>query len=320
MNNSQLQSSFVGLSSRDSFGQVIVELGKEHENIVALTADLTGSVKLAKFKEIFPERFFNFGIAEQNMMGAAAGLTLADKMPFVCTYAVFSSMRACEQVRTDIAYNGLPVRIVSTHGGFSFGIAGATHHAIEDIGINRVISGMTVLVPADGVETASIVRALIDLKGPAYVRLSRIKEKQVYHQDFDYKIGQPGLLREGKDILLIATGGQVGESLEAAKLLGEHHIEAGVMNISTIKPMDQEAVVRLINGYPNAMTIEEHNVMNGLGSAVAEVIALNNLDVHFKMHGLYDVFTTSGPYRDMLRYYQLDAEGICETVLKFLDE
>jgi len=298
MNNSQLQSSFVGLSSRDSFGQVIVELGKEHENIVALTADLTGSVKLAKFKEIFPERFFNFGI----------------------TYAVFSSMRACEQVRTDIAYNGLPVRIVSTHGGFSFGIAGATHHAIEDIGINRVISGMTVLVPADGVETASIVRALIDLKGPAYVRLSRIKEKQVYHQDFDYKIGQPGLLREGKDILLIATGGQVGESLEAAKLLGEHHIEAGVMNISTIKPMDQEAVVRLINGYPNAMTIEEHNVMNGLGSAVAEVIALNNLDVHFKMHGLYDVFTTSGPYRDMLRYYQLDAEGICETVLKFLDE
>jgi transketolase len=254
------------------------------------------------------------------MMSAAAGLTLADKIPFVCTYAVFSSMRACEQVRTDIAYNGLPVRIVSTHGGFSFGIAGATHHAIEDIGINRVFSGMTVLVPADGVETASIIRALMNLKGPAYVRLSRIKEKQVYEQDFEYKIGQPDLLKEGKDILLIATGGQVGESLEAAELLGKHDVDAGVMNISTIKPMDQKAVVSLIDGYPYAMTIEEHNIINGLGSAVAEVIALNNLDIQFKIHGLYDEFTTSGPYRDMLHYYRLDGEGICETALKFLDE
>lgn len=313
-------SPLVGLSSRDAFGKIIVELAEEHENIVAVTADLTDSVKLKDFSRQFPDRFINFGVAEQNMMGAAAGLTLAGKMPFACTYAVFSSMRACEQVRTDIAYNDLPVRIVSSHGGISFGIAGATHHAIEDVGIYRGFSGMTVLVPADGVETASILRAVVRLPGPAYVRLSRVKEKQVYTHEFDYEIGKPDLLRAGKDLLLIATGAQVGESLEAADLLHAVGIDAGVLNVSTIKPIDHNVILDILSNYPAAMTVEQHNILNGLGSAIAEIIAESQLAIRFLRHGLKDVFTTSGPYNELLRYYQLDPKGIHDTAVRFLDQ
>ena len=319
MNQTQTQSPFIGLSSREAFGKVIVELGSENPNIVALTADLTSSVKLAEFKAKFPDRFVNFGVAEQNLMGAAAGLTLAGKIPFACTYAVFSSLRACEQIRTDIAYNDLPVRIVSSHGGFSFGIAGATHHAIEDIGISRSIAGLAVLVPADAVETAAIIRALVDLPGPAYVRLNRIREKTIYTNDFEYKIGKPDLIQEGKDILLIATGAQVGESVDASQLLRKKGISAGVLNISSIKPIDEQAVVKILKDYPAAMTIEQHNIINGLGSTISEIIAKFNLNIKFKRHGLKDIFTTSGPYRELLQYYQLDPEGIHDTAVQLLD-
>lgn len=315
-----IQSPFIGQSSRDAFGKVIVELGTENEVVVALTADLTDSVKLNEFKEKFPNRFFNLGVAEQNMMGVAAGLTLAGKIPYACTYAVFSSMRALEQVRTDIAYNDLPVRIVSSHGGISFGVAGATHQAIEDIGIYRGIAGMTVLVPADAVETASIIRATVDLPGPVYVRLNRIKEKPVYTSEVAYQIGQPDLIESGKDILLIATGAQVGESVDAAKLLQESGVDAGVLNVSSIKPIDQTTMVDILNNYPVVMTVEQHNIINGLGSAIAEIIAENRLNMRFKRHGLYDFFTTSGPYESLLEYYHLDPQGIHDTVMRFLDE
>ena len=320
MNAINSTSMFVGLSSREAFGKVITQLGEQNEKVVALTADLTNSVKLNEFKARFPTRFFNFGVAEQNMMGAAAGLTLAEKIPFACTYAAFSSMRACEQVRTDIAYNDLPVKIVSSHGGFSFGIAGATHHALEDVGIFRGMAGMTVLVPADAVETAAILREIVDLPGPVYVRLSRVKEKTVYSKDFDYKIGSPDLLQEGNDIVLIAMGAQVGGALEAARLLMENGINAGVMNVSTIKPMDKETVVSILEKYPTAMTVEEHNIINGLGSAIAEVIAEYHVDIKFMRHGLRDVFTTSGLYPELLKYYHLDAQGIRETATKFLEK
>jgi len=313
------KSPYIRLSSREAFGKVIVELGSINKNIVALTADLTKSVKLGEFEEAFPDRFINVGVAEQNLMGVAAGLTLAGKIPFACTYAVFSSMRACEQVRTDIAYNDLPVRIVSSHGGISFGIAGATHQAIEDIGINRSIAGMTVLVPADAVETAAIIRAIVDLPGPAYVRLNRIREKTVYTNDFEYKIGKPDLIREGKDVLLIATGAQVGESVEASQLLRSSGINAGVLNISSIKPIDETAVVKILKEYPAAMTIEQHNIINGLGSTIAEIIAKFNLNIKFLRHGLKDIFTTSGPYGELLQYYQLDPKGIHDTAVRLLD-
>jgi transketolase len=316
----QTQQALVGLSSRDAFGKVIVELATFNEKIVALTADLTDSVKLSSFSQKFPDRFIDFGVAEQNMMGAAAGFTLVGKIPFVCTYAVFSSMRACEQVRTDIAYNDLPVRIVSSHGGISSGVAGATHHAIEDIGISRGFSGMTVLVPADSVETAAIIRACVDLPGPVYVRLNRIKEKTVYSHAIDYQIGKPDLIRSGKDLLLIATGAQVGESLEAALLLEGTGFDAGVLNVSSIKPIDQAALIDIIKAYPIAISVEQHNIINGLGSAIAEIIAENNLDIRFLRHGLKDIFTTSGPYNALLEFYQLDPKGIYDTTLRFLDQ
>jgi len=315
----QEKSPYVGLSSREAFGKVIVELGSQNENIVALTADLTGSVKLGDFEKAFPDRFINVGVAEQNLTGVAAGLTLAGKIPFASTYAVFSSMRACEQMRTDIAYNDLPVKIVSTHGGISFGIAGATHQALEDIGIYRSVAGMTVLVPADAVETAAIIRAVVDHPGPAYVRLNRIREKTVYTHDFDYKIGQPDLLQAGKDILLIATGAQVGETLDAAQLLQKDGIDAGVMNVSSIKPIDEKAVIEVLRNYPAAMTVEQHNYINGLGSTIAEIIATANIDMQFLRHGLKDIFTTSGPYRELLQYYHLDPLGIHDTAVKLLD-
>lgn len=319
-NQNQPLSPFIGLSSRDAFGEAILKLAEENEQVVALTADLTDSVKLKDFEARFPNRFFNFGVAEQNMMGAAAGLTLAGKIPFACTYAVFSSMRACEQMRTDVAYNDLPVKIVSSHGGISFGVAGATHHAIEDIGIYRCIAGMTVLVPADGVETAAIMRAVMDIPGPVYVRLNRIKEKQVYIHDLDYKIGKPDLIKIGKDLLLIATGAQVGEALEAVKLLENAGIDAGVLNVSTIKPIDQESVLAVLKDYEFAMTVEQHNFINGLGSAIAEVIAENKVNIRFLRHGLKDRFTTSGPYAELLQYYRLDPKGICETAIRLMDQ
>jgi transketolase len=228
-------------------------------------------------------------------------------------------MRACEQVRTDIAYNGLPVKIVSTHSGISFGVAGATHQAIEDIGIYRSMAGMTVISPADGVETAAVIRAAADLESPVYIRLSRVKEKTVYEQDFDYRIGKPDLVRSGSDVLLIATGAQVGETLDAAELLAGQGVAAAVLNVSTIKPIDPRDFVDLLTAYPAVITIEQHNVINGLGSAIAEIIAENNLDIRFKRHGLYDIFTTSGPYKELLAYYQLDPQGIHDTAMRFLD-
>jgi transketolase len=315
----QEKSAYIGLSSREAFGKVILELGAENESIVALTADLTGSVKLGEFEKTYPDRFINVGIAEQNLTGIAAGLTLAGKIPFACTYAVFSSMRATEQMRTDIAYNDLPVKIVSTHAGISFGIAGATHQALEDIGIYRSIAGMAVLVPADPVETAAIIRAAVDHPGPVYVRLNRIREKTVYTHDFKYTIGQPDLLQEGSDILLIATGAQVGETLDAAKMLKETGVDAGVLNVSSIKPIDDTIVLALLSKYPAVMTIEQHNYINGLGSTIAEIIAEANLDVKFLRHGLKDIFTTSGPYRELLGYYHLDPQGIHDIALKLLD-
>ena len=314
------QSPFVGFSSRKAFGKVLVELAKENDDIVALTADLTDSVQLTEFQKTFPDRFVNFGVAEQNMTGAAAGLTLAGKIPFTCTYAAFSSMRATEQMRTDIAYNDLPVRIVSTHGGVTFDVAGATHQAIEDVGIYRGIAGMTVIAPADAVETVAVIRAVVDLPGPVYVRLNRVTEKTVYTHDFIYKIGKPDLLKPGKNLLLVATAVQVGETLNAEKLLQDKGLDARVLNLSSVKPIDEKALVEIIKDYPAVMTVEQHSILNGTGSAVAEIIAQNNLDVAFYRHGLQDIFTTSGPYKELLVYYKLDPEGICETALKFLDQ
>jgi len=310
---------FVGLSSREAYGQVLVELADQHEEIVGLSADLSGSVKMSAFRKKYPNRFINFGIAEQNMMGAAAGLTLAGKIPFASTYAVFSSMRACEQVRTDIAYNELPVKIVSTHSGISMGVGGATHHALEDIGIFRGMPGMTILSPADSTESASMFYKIMEIEGPVYVRLSRAKEKTVYTDVFDYTVGMPDHLVAGKDILLIATGPEVGESLEALDELEKTGVHAGLMNVSTLKPINQGAVADVIRQYPIVLTVEQGFINNGLGSAIAEIVSENNINVRVHRHGILDQFTTSGPYRQLLNFYKLDTQGIKDAVLTVLD-
>lgn len=309
----------VGLSSRDAYGRIIVEMAGQYKEIVCLSADLSESVKLSDFRNKYPERFINFGIAEQNMMGAAAGLTLAGKVPFASTYAVFSSMRACEQVRTDIAYNELPVKIVSTHSGISLGVGGATHHALEDIGIFRGMPGMTVLSPADAIEAASMLYKILDIEGPVYLRLSRAKEKTVYQDLFYFQVGEPDLLIKGADFLIIATGPEVGESLEAIPLLEKKGVKVGLLNVSTLKPINKNSIVKVLKQYSYAMTLEQGFITNGLGSAIAEIVSEENIDIKIHRHGILDRFTTSGPYRDLLRFYKLDTDGIMDTVLQVLD-
>lgn len=312
------ESAYINMASRDAFGKVIVELAREDKRIVALTADLGGSTRLGDFKKQFPDRMFNFGIAEQNMMGAAAGFTIGGKIPFVTTFAVFASMRAHEQARTDIAYNELPVRICASHGGMGLAPGGATHHAIEDIAVFRDMPNMTVIVPADSVEAAAAIRAITNLPGPAYLRLSRPKEPTVYTVDKPFIIGKACRVREGKDISIIAFGGSVGYSLKAAEILSEKGIEARIVDMASVKPIDRDEIISSASETGAVMTLEEHTIIGGLGSAVAEVLAEEGIAVRFLRHGLLDIFTTSGPYDDLLAFYKLDADGIAEVALNFL--
>lgn len=303
-------SKLIGISSRDAFGLTLAELAMEDNRIVALTADLAASVRLADMIKVAPERVFNFGIAEQDMMGAAAGLALGGKIPFVTTFAVFASLRAAEQARTDIAYNGLPVRICASHGGFGLAVAGATHHAIEDIAIYRNMPGMTVIVPADGVEAAAAVRAVMSLPGPSYIRLSRPTEPTVFTEYTPFTIGKARKVREGKDLTIIAYGGSVGYSLKASEILEADGLQVGVIDMATIKPLDAEAVLTAARESSAILTVEEHNIIGGLGTAVAEVLAEAGISTRFKRHGIYDHFTTAAPYPDLMALYKMDPAGI----------
>ena len=276
---------------------------------MALTADLASSTRLVEFKQVFPERMFNLGIAEQNMMGAAAGLALTGKIPFVCTFAAFASMRACEQARTDIAYNELPVRICASHGGLGLAAGGATHHSLEDLSIFRGMPGMTVLVPADSVQAAVLVREIISLKGPSYLRLSRPIELTVYSEEKEFPIGKADWLKRGKDLTIIAIGGMVGYALQAAALLEKEGLSVGVINAYSLKPFDRETILAAAKSSKAILTVEEHNIIGGLGSAVAEVLAEEGVAVRFKRHGVLDHFTTSAPYDDLIHFYQLDGVG-----------
>ena len=315
---SEQQSPFVGKPSRDAFGAVLVELARADERVVALTADLGTSVRLEAFMKEFPERVFNFGIAEQNMMGASAGLALGGKIPFVTTYAAFASMRATEQARTDVAYNELSVRICPSHGGFGLAAGGATHHALEDVSIFRTIANMRVIVPADGTQAAAATRAIAYVDGPVYMRLSRPAEPTVYTVEKPFEIGKADVVRQGKDLAIIAYGGSVGYSLKAAELLAGEGIQAGVVNMSTVKPIDRQAVIDAAQKSGAVMTVEEHNIIGGLGSAVAEVMAEEGLGVPLKRLGVLDVFTTAGPYNEMLAYYELDPACIAKNAREFL--
>ena len=303
------------MTSREIYGRTLAELAKSDDRIVALTADLEKSTALNKFGEQFPERVFNVGIAEQNLMGAAAGMAKTGLIPFASTFAIFACMRGGEQIRTDIAYQNLPVKIIATHAGISFGHAGTTHHCTEDFAIMRAIPNMTVICPADGIETSMAVRACVELDGPVYVRIGRGFEPPCYeNEEYDFRIGKAVTMREGTDLTIIACGIAVLQSLNAAKTLAEEGINVRVVNMHTIKPLDREAVIAAVKDTGKVLVVEEHNVMGGLGDAVASVIAEEGLACEFKKHGLQDCFSVIGYAEDLYAHYGLDANGIADRV------
>lgn len=308
------------LTQAEIYGKVLTQLARTRPEIVFLTADLVKSTKMKEFVQAYPDRYFNLGIMEQNLMTVAAGMSLAGKHPFVATFGAFASMRACEQVRTDIAYQGTRVKIMATHSGLSFGQAGTTHHCLEDIAIMRTIPGMTVIVPADSFETAQVVRALVDYPGPAYIRLGRGFEFPAYEHDrFEFQIGRANILHEGKDVTVIACGVGAEGAKEAAEFLAlEEGIQVRVLDMHTIKPLDREAILRAARETGGIITVEEHSIVGGLGSAVAEVLAEERLAVPFRRLGVQDQWAIIGYPEDLYEHYGISANGIREAVLTML--
>lgn len=309
---------YLNKSSRDAYGMAFYDLAKENDRIVALTADVPESVRFSKFRETWPDRFFNFGIAEQNMMGAAAGFAREGKSPFVSVYAIFAALRAIEQLRTDIAYPNLPVRICVTHSGISLGPAGPSHHTIEDISVIRSIPNMTVVAPADGTSTAMALNAIQDHQGPVYMRLNRAVEPTAYKTPSTYSYGKANLLRNGADLTIIAYGASVGNALLAADELEENGIQTSILDMAFIKPIDKNAIIEYGSKTGKILTVEEQNIIGGLGSAVAEVIAENSLNVKLKRVGIPDEFTLAGPYPELQAHYSVDAKGIVREALDLL--
>jgi transketolase len=308
------------LTQAEIYGKVLTYLAKSRPEIVFLTADLVKSTKMKEFVQAYPDRYFNLGIMEQTLMTVAAGMSLAGKHPFVATFGAFASMRACEQVRTDICYQGTNVKIMATHSGLSFGQAGTTHHCLEDLAIMRAFPGMTVLVPADSFETAQMVRTLVDFKGPAYIRLGRGFEFPAYENDqFDFKIGKANILHEGQDITVIACGVGVEGGKEAAEFLKlEEKINVRLVDMHTIKPLDRAAVIAAARETGGIITVEEHSIIGGLGSAVAEVLAEERLAVPFRRLGIKDEWAMIGYPEDLYEHYGISANGIRQAILEMV--
>lgn len=306
------------IATREAYGEALKELGRKNENVVVLDADLSKSTKTAMFKEEFPDRFFNVGIAEQNLIGTAAGLAAAGKIPFASSFAVFATGRAYEIIRNSVAYPKLNVKVAATHAGLTVGEDGATHQALEDISIMRTIPNMVVLNPADAVETKAAVLKAAEYKGPVYIRLGRSKVPVIYDENnYEFEIGKGKLLRNGKDVTLIATGIMVSASLEAAEMLKEKGISARVIDIHTIKPIDKDIIINAAKETKAIVTTEEHNIIGGLGSAVAEVI-VENCPVPMERVGVNDTFGESGTGDELLKKYGLTAEDIVKAAEKVI--
>ena len=302
------------IATRDAYGEALVELGLENDNIVVLDADLSKSTKTYDFGKKYPDRFINVGIAEQNLMGMAAGLSTAGKIPFASTFAMFATGRAFEVIRNSIGYPKLNVKICATHSGITVGEDGASHQALEDISCMRTIPNMTVIVPADGVETKAAIHAIANMKGPVYVRLGRLAVPTVNDEtSYQFEIGKGVTLKEGRDATIIATGLMVSEALEAAKELDANGISARVINIHTIKPIDKDIIIKAAKETGAIVTAEEHNIIGGLGSAVAEVIS-ENCPVLLKRVGTMDTFGESGKPADLMKKYGLTKDNIVEAV------
>ena len=306
------------IATRDSYGNALAELGKEHENLVVLDADLAAATKTGVFKKAYPERFIDCGIAEANMTGAAAGLSTCGKVPFISSFAMFVAGRAFEQVRNSIGYPHLNVKIGATHAGITVGEDGATHQCNEDIALMRTIPGMVIINPADDVEARAAVKAAYEYEGPVYLRFGRLALPIIHNESsYKFEIGKGEILRDGKDVTIVATGAMVSNSLEAAEKLAADGIEAKVINIHTIKPLDEELVVVAAKETGKVVTVEEHSVIGGLGSAVCDALAMKNPTPVMKI-GINDTFGESGPAVELLKKYQLDAESIYEKIKNFV--
>lgn len=304
------------MATRDGYGNGLVALGKEHENVVVLDADLAGSTKTGMFKKAFPDRHFNCGIAEGDMMCVAAGMATTGLVPFASSFAMFAAGRAFEQIRNSIGYPGLNVKIGATHGGISVGEDGASHQCCEDFALMRSIPGMTIICPADGVEAEAAVKAAYEHQGPVYLRFGRLAVPVFHEEGFEFTIGKGEIMRDGTDVAIIANGLLVYEAVQAGEKLAETGINAMIINMSTVKPLDEELVLAAARKCGRIITCEEHSIVGGLGEAVCSFLS-ENLPTPVKRIGVNDVFGESGPAAALLKKYGLCADNIVEVAKDF---
>jgi transketolase len=305
------------IATRQSYGEALTELADQYPNLVVLDADLAGATKTGIFKKKYPDRHIDCGIAEGNMMGIAAGLATTGMIPFASTFAMFAAGRAYEQVRNSIGYPHLNVKIGATHAGISVGEDGASHQCLEDLALMRAIPGMVVMNPADDVEARKAVAAALEYVGPVYLRFGRLAVPVIHGDDYQFRIGKGEVLKEGKDVTIVATGLEVAAALEAAEALKNDGVDAEVINICTIKPLDEDLLLASAKKTGKVVTVEEHNVIGGLGGAVAETLS-EKLPTLMKRIGVYDRFGESGPAVKLLHKYELDGEGVYKQIKTWL--
>jgi transketolase len=308
------------LATAEIYGNTLIELGEKDKRVVALTADLAQSTKIGDFQARFPDRFFNVGIAEQNLFGIAAGMAKAGLIPFISTFSVFASLRATDQLHSDICYQNANVKIIGTHSGTSYGQAGSTHHAIEDIAVVRSMANLKVIVPADGYETANAVRVAYAMDGPVYIRINRGFDQTVYTgEDYGFEFGRGVLMNDGGDIAIIANGSCVFQAIQAARMLEhDYGIGARVINLHTIKPIDREIILKAVEDTRRIITVEDHTVLGGLGTAVGEVILESGRACAFKKLGLNDCFSAIGLHEDLMHINGIDAESIVKNAVDMM--
>lgn len=304
-------------ATREAYGEALVELGHENPNIVVLEADLAKSTTTLKFKKVFPDRFFDCGVAEQNMMAMAAGLATTGKICYTGSFAMFATGRAYEQIRNTISYPMLNVKVCPTHAGITVGADGASHQTIEDIALMRVIPGMTVIIPADFYEAKKAIKKAAEINGPVFIRLGRASVPTVFDDTYEFVPGKAVKLREGSDVSIFAAGIMVGASLEAADELESQGISADVLNISTVKPLDEEAIIKSASKTGRIVVVEEHSIIGGLGSAIAELLS-SKYPVPIARVGIKDMFGRSGEPAELLNYYGLTSKDISQAVKNLL--
>jgi len=303
---------------REAFGKALVEYGSEYPNLVVLDADISASLKTGEFAKKFPERHFNFGVAEQNMIMSAAGLATTGLIPLACTYATFSTMRACEQIRSMICYPKLNVKIIATHGGIEVGWDGPTHQATEDIAMMRSIPNMTVVVPADATAVKPLLRQAIELDGPVYFRMGRNPVPVIYNNQQRFTLGEAIKIRKSGKVLLVAAGIMVSTALETAEMLADEGIECGILDMHTVKPLDGAALLDFTKSSELVVTLEDHNIIGGLGGAVAEWLSENNPKPLIRI-GVRDIFTESGDPKELFKKYSMDSQYAFTTITKFFN-